>query len=987
MLNYYFFPIFRFFIIIFLRMLLFQKPISKGAQIGVFNFNSLDDLGKGGLVQGDDSGNYFHLTDFDFDRQTMSAGRWGMPPLLNITKDCREKLLAKNKYAKEILIYKIFRMRASDPVKEAGNLKLGITHVYELFFQLFYYRAQGIDKYSKVDVEGVCGEKIAIFFFHNIANDTLKTNFKNVYAQSPIKAPVAQFMKWYDTFNPNSDFYNSICSGYTYNTLVDKFLKNEDKLKYYDTPLDIRRKYFGGNLYLCPDYCTYSGVFAILTFFLPTCHCKDPKMNLLSDPTYIPPTQYMQPFDYDEEKFNKNKDSYFSIGVLGCFMFTFILGMQNNYGCYIILGIGAVIIFSFIELLIFGKKRILVVLELLYNNNINPKSDMKTRNNNNANRIVVNDKKIFDNIPDKRKNGNIVLISSSSKSPIESNYNITNTNVSKNTKKKFYGRKISNEKNIQKQTEKYEKSENEDDYDYYFQEDFDEKTMNVEKVDKDIKIYPNNPESNIYKNQKEKGKKIEKRMETNDEREEESEDSEKVEEGKAKNDIQNIGNNDEELEEEEEVEEEEEMGEGGEGGENANPPKIKIKVKKKKKVNTIYPNKSSYIEMPSGQQLSQEKIKNSPEEQKIGNNRFVRKKSIIRKHNQNDLPQFKKYSVNQLQSPELELVTRNKRSNSKKQSKVRFKDIHLGLDNILNTHNNFPDIPKSKIRFKIDNIFSDQELNYMSFTQFLKYDKRTFIQMYLSFLNEHSPLFFLLHYYNSDPKGNMLYQIRYPSAKLIFFCIEIYVCFFFNCTVFGTKSAGYQFYGTYTFWKHLAFGVVLSPFCLIVDRLLHYLIFFRVTRKIIGIKLLFYTKILYLKKEKTFDDFEYFIKKEHVSKYHRVITKIENINPDDLHRLIKHERTDLKKKVEIFFHIYKKKIIVTLIFSCFGIIFMWYYVTAFCVAFKNSQSNFLLNVLLTFIFCNLLSGAYCLLIAYTRQKALKEKKKSYFVVSLLLKFL
>ena len=106
-----------------------------------------------------------------------------------------------------------------------------------------------------------------------------------------------------------------------------------------------------------------------------------------------------------------------------------------------------------------------------------------------------------------------------------------------------------------------------------------------------------------------------------------------------------------------------------------------------------------------------------------------------------------------------------------------------------------------------------------------------------------------------------------------------------------------------------------------------------------------------------------------------------------MHRLIKHERKDLKKKVEIFFRIYNEKIIVTFIFSFFGTIFMWYYVTAFCVAFKNSQSNFLLNVLLTFVFCNLLSGAYCFLIAYVRQKALKEKRKSYFIASLFLKFL
>ena len=44
--------------------------------------------------------------------------------------------------------------------------------------------------------------------------------------------------------------------------------------------------------------------------------------------------------------------------------------------------------------------------------------------------------------------------------------------------------------------------------------------------------------------------------------------------------------------------------------------------------------------------------------------------------------------------------------------------------------------------FIIDNIFSEKELNTMDFMYFLKYDKRTFFQIYYSFLNYHSPLFF-----------------------------------------------------------------------------------------------------------------------------------------------------------------------------------------------------------------------------------------------------
>jgi hypothetical protein len=342
-----------------------------------------------------------------------------------------------------------------------------------------------------------------------------------------------------------------------------------------------------------------------------------------------------------------------------------------------------------------------------------------------------------------------------------------------------------------------------------------------------------------------------------------------------------------------------------------------------------------------------------------------------------------KEKKNQIQEQKLNNNLKNKQ---KKNSKVIFiDDFNLKMNNFINS-NSLPHIPKSEIYIIIDNIFSDEELNAMNFLHSLKYDKRNIYQIYLSLINCQIPLFFLFYYYNSNPH-NSIFQIKYPSAKLIFFCIEIYVCFFFNATVFGTKSVGYQFYGTYTFWKHLAFACVLFPFCLTVNSFFHFLFFNMIKRKIIEIKLWCFTKFIINKKSKINNGFDYFIKKEYVSKYHRTITKLENIHPSNIERKVKHHKEELKKLILKFMNTYGKKINTLIIFTCIGIIIMWYYITALCVAFKNSQGNFLLNVLLTFILCNLFPSCYCFIPAYIRHKSLKEENKALFNISIILRAL
>lgn len=992
----------------FLKIFLCFIHITKGAKIGIFEINSLEELGGSKVQLVDASRNEYHqLCDFENNMGPgfYGFGRVGIAPYLNITNDCRDKLLAQNPYAKEVLIYKIFRFRESDPEKEPTNKKLGVLHVYESFFQLFYYRNNNIDKYTKVDVEGVCGEKIALFLMHTLDNETMTKNFKNVQNQCPIKAPVQQFLKWYDTLNPNSDFYNSICIGYTYNTLIDKFLKNETKLKYYDTPLDIRKKYFFGNLYLCPDFCSYSGIFSVSGFLLITCHCEDPKMDLLSDPTIIPEKQYMQPFDFDEEKFfSKKRDSFFSIGVFTCFMFTFILGLQNNYGCYIILGIAGIIVFSFVELVIFNKKRILSILELLYNNNINTDDKNIIKNND----INYNHNNSNDNILNSKNECDIISISNKENfEPININNNkIINKNKGNdfipniNNKNKYVQKPnldINNKRNYYYKKPK-EKFENEDN----------EEINNYEDLrKKDIKIYQNDNIYNKNKNRMQK-EKVKKRIVTNYE-EEESEDSEKIKEENLDVEINKEQNNINYKEKRENGEGKKEYGEIG--GINANPPRMKVKMKRQN-YNEISSNRNG---LSSNQKLANE-INISP--YKINYNKQYlnhEKKYIIEKNENTQISnkpslkeggiqyneQFQRQEQNPNKNKEILNGQKNiqnngqeininenllERQKSKIKSHVTFKNNeHLEIDKIMMSHNDIPFIPKSNLYITMDNIFSDQELNAMNFIYSLKYDKRSFYEIYFSFINYQIPLFFLLHYYNTNPNEMFTFQIRYPSAKLIFFCYEIYICFFFNATVFGTKSVAYQFYGTYTFWKHLAFAVVLSPFCLIVNSFLHFLIFHSIKRKIIEIKLWCFTKLIIYKKGRIKEGFDYFTKKVIVSKYHRTITKLEDIHPNDIERKVKHHKDALKKLILAFLSFYYKKIRNTIIISCFGILLMWYYVTSLCVAFKNSQGNYLLNVLLTFILCNLFPAGYCLLPAYVRHKSLVEQNKKYFILSQILR--
>ena len=68
----------------------------------------------------------------------------------------------------------------------------------------------------------------------------------------------------------------------------------------------------------------------------------------------------------------------------------------------------------------------------------------------------------------------------------------------------------------------------------------------------------------------------------------------------------------------------------------------------------------------------------------------------------------------------------------------------------------------------------------------------------------------------------------------------------------------------------------------------------------------------------------------------------------------------------------KIKTIILYVISGLLIGLCWYYVSAFCAVFKNSQGNYFINLLVAFIVCNIWPCVTSLIPALLRTKALKD---------------
>ena len=114
------------------------------------------------------------------------------------------------------------------------------------------------------------------------------------------------------------------------------------------------------------------------------------------------------------------------------------------------------------------------------------------------------------------------------------------------------------------------------------------------------------------------------------------------------------------------------------------------------------------------------------------------------------------------------------------------------------------------------------------------------------------------------------------------------------------------------------------------------------------------------------------------------IEEIENDNiPDEekLRRKEKYEKMKLKSLIKTIIEYFNKRVIISLIILLFVMFFMWIYVSCFCAVYKNSQQHFFVNIIISFVFSNIVPFFYCLIPAILRLDSIKKDSELSYLVS------
>ena len=313
----------------------------------------------------------------------------------------------------------------------------------------------------------------------------------------------------------------------------------------------------------------------------------------------------------------------------------------------------------------------------------------------------------------------------------------------------------------------------------------------------------------------------------------------------------------------------------------------------------------------------------------------------------------------------------------------------------LNNSLKYEKIETPQIVVPIDSIFTDQELNSMDFNNCCQFDKRTLCQVYKSYINRKQPLFFLFNYNSSSSGSVSTFQINYTSVKFIIFCIELQIYLFFYCTFFGSHSITDILNNDFTFKKKCVFAVILSPVCMICKSIIHHFIYDKMNARIAEIKMRCYTNFIVGKKPEEvkvneFKDFwesEGEQQKEIKEEKKEEMADIQEIEDDNLpeeekeRRKEKYEKRRLKTLIKDLIELFKRKLLISIIIITPSLFVEWYYVSAFCAVYKNSQLTFFLNILISYGFSNLIPFVYCMIPTIFRQDAIKEESKLAFFIS------
>ena len=250
------------------------------------------------------------------------------------------------------------------------------------------------------------------------------------------------------------------------------------------------------------------------------------------------------------------------------------------------------------------------------------------------------------------------------------------------------------------------------------------------------------------------------------------------------------------------------------------------------------------------------------------------------------------------------------KSNYKNSENKYFKNkVNNKIENIIN---------KEKIFGKINNYFTNEELNTMSYEDALKFDKRTYLEYYWSLLKKKQLILFAL--INNDD-----YNLKTLKIALFFISFSLFMTintFFFSDS---TMHNIYQDNGSYNVIKQIPIMIYSTLISTVINMLFKTLSLSE--KKILEIKT---EKIYQLAKEQSIKSF-----------------------------------FCIKIRILIFFTI------------CFIFIsFFWYFISCFCAVYINTQKILINDTLIDFGLSMLYPFGFSLLPGIFRIPSLKDKKRA-----------
>ena len=310
------------------------------------------------------------------------------------------------------------------------------------------------------------------------------------------------------------------------------------------------------------------------------------------------------------------------------------------------------------------------------------------------------------------------------------------------------------------------------------------------------------------------------------------------------------------------------------------------------------------------------KTENIKKANKIGKN-----KSNLINFNDNDKSKPTKKSIIKFNNSNINLIINNYKN--KEEKKETNKNKKKSIKNILK-------LDKKKVKNNNNNNmkYNDYEMNRLIYEDGRKYDKRTFIQYYLSLLKTRH---ILLMSFNTKDYNSLVIKI-----SLFFFSFSLYytinALFFTDKTMHNILISDKKYDFIYQLPKIFYSNLISTVInCL----------------------------ILYLSlSEKTIIDIKNRINKKNYGKLF----------------------TELKKTLFIRF-------IIFYLFYLIFLLFFWFYVSCFCVVYKNTQIYLIKDTLISFGLSLIYPFGYYLLPGIFRIPALKDKKgskKSLYTFSQLL---